>query len=44
MKIFDCKTNHMTNPLGFYLGTPRVSWKVSDTEGKSQKNARIYVS
>lgn len=44
MKIYDAKVNHMENPLGFRLTRAVFSWKVAETEGKSQIWARIRVA
>ncbi len=44
MKIIDCKTNHLTNPLGFHLGQTVFSYKVADSRGKFQTDARIMVA
>ena len=43
MKIIRCKTNRMTDPIGFELGTPRLSWVVEESRGKKQRWARITV-
>lgn len=44
MKITNCKTNHLTNPLGYEIDTPTFSYVVEDAEGKFQKEARILIS
>lgn len=44
MKITDVKINGLNNPLGYEISHPRVSWKVRESEGKHQVNARIEVS
>lgn len=44
MRIVNLKTNHMNNPLGFELGTVRLSWQVAESVGKQQKSAQIQVS
>lgn len=44
MKIYDCKVNHLTNPLGYLMNRTVFSWKVKDALGKRQKEARIKVS
>ena len=41
-KIYAAKTNHITNPLGFYMEQIVFSWKVKECKGKKQKNARIF--
>lgn len=42
-KIYAAKTNHITNPVGFYMEQIVFSWKVKECEGKKQKNARILL-
>ena len=42
-KIYAAKTNHITNPVGFYMEQIVFSWKVKECEGKKQKNARILI-
>lgn len=44
MKIINLKTNHMRNPLGFELGTVRLSWQVIESVGKQPKSAQIEVA
>lgn len=44
MIITHLKTNRITNPLGFELGTPRVSYVVSETTASKQVAAQIQVS
>lgn len=44
MKIYDMKVNHLRNPLGFRMERTVFSWKVSEAEGKRQKEARILVA
>ncbi len=44
MQIFDCKVNHLVNPLGYRIEQPVFSWKVKEAIGKKQKAARILVS
>ena len=43
-QIYAAKTNHIINPIGFYMNQIVFSWKVKDCTGKEQKNARILVS
>lgn len=43
MKIYDCKVNHLVNPLGYTLERPSFSWKVSDPAGSRQTAARIRI-
>ena len=40
-KIYAAKTNHITNPLGFYLKPLVFSWKVKGGRGQEQKHARM---
>lgn len=44
MQIYDCKVNHLTNPLGFRMTRTVFSWKVKDAIGKQQAEARIQVA
>jgi alpha-L-rhamnosidase len=44
MKIKNLKTNRITNPLGFDLGKPRLSFVVYDTTAKTQLAAQIQVA
>ena len=44
MKIYNCEVNHLTNPLGFQMEKTVFSWKVAETTGKCQKDARILVA
>lgn len=44
MKIYDCKVNHLTNPLGFRMIRTVFSWKVKEAQGKKQTEARIQVA
>lgn len=44
MKIKNLKTNRITNPLGFDLGKPRLSYVAYDTTAKKQTAAQIQVS
>ena len=44
MRIYSMMTNRLTNPLGFDLGTPRLCWKIDDTEGRHQSKARVRVA
>lgn len=41
MKITGMKTNHLTNPLGYEIKTPRVSFRVEDTQAKNAEAVRI---
>ena len=44
MKITDCKINHLSNPLGYELSAPRVSWHVEESTGSAPLWARLVVS
>lgn len=44
MKIIDCRTNHLENPIGYQMDKPVFSWKVEEAKGKIQASARILVS
>jgi len=44
MKIVQLKTNHVTNPLGYMMTKPVLSYKVIDSKGTKQTYARIKVS
>ncbi|MBQ7916788.1 MAG: family 78 glycoside hydrolase catalytic domain [Firmicutes bacterium] len=44
MKITSLKTNHLVNPLGYTLGTPRISYIVEETTAKKQTAARVTVA
>ncbi len=44
MKIENVKINGITNPIGYALGTPVVSWRVSGCLGGYQAYVRIDVS
>ena len=44
MKITNLKTNRISNPLGFYLGIPSLSWIVEDTPDIVQKAAQVRVA
>lgn len=43
MEIYQCKVNHLENPLGFKLNRTVFSWKVKNTVGKMQNSARIQI-
>ncbi|MCD8040121.1 MAG: glycoside hydrolase family 78 protein [Clostridia bacterium] len=43
MKITNCKTNHMTNPMGYTLNGVNLSWNVEDCSGKNLASARVTV-
>ena len=44
MKIIRCRTNHMKNPLGFWVEQPVISWAVTETGDKRQEAARVAVA
>lgn len=44
MRITECKTNHLVNPLGYMMGKPVFSYVVSESRGKKQEAARIVVA
>jgi alpha-L-rhamnosidase len=44
MKIINLKTNHITNPLGFDLGRPSLSFITCDTTASKQAAAQIQVA
>jgi alpha-L-rhamnosidase len=44
MNILTCKTNHITNPLGFAMRKPVVSWIADSDVSKKQTAARILTA
>lgn len=44
MVISDVRINGIENPVGFYLDSVQVSWKVTHTKSKKQTNVVIQVS
>lgn len=44
MKITNCKTNHLVNPIGFNMESIRLSYNVEEAIGRKQKAARIVVA
>lgn len=44
MQIAETKINGINNPTGFVFKDVKCSWKVTDTESKYQRNAKIVVS
>ena len=44
MKIFNCKTNHLTSPLGFAMDSATVSWVTESDISQRQTKARILVA
>ena len=43
MRIANCKVNHLTAPLGYWMEKPVFSWQVEEAEGKAQTKARLVV-
>ena len=44
MKITSLKTNHLVNPLGYWLQRPSISYIVEETEAKRQAGAQVTVA
>ncbi|MBQ7370761.1 MAG: family 78 glycoside hydrolase catalytic domain [Blautia sp.] len=44
MRIKHLKVNHLTNPLGYDLANPAISYVVSEAKGTRQVSARVQVS
>jgi len=44
MQIIRCKTNHLTNPIGFDMSHTVFTWVTHETVSKQQLSARIIVS
>jgi len=44
MRITECKTNHMVNPMGYKMDAPIFSYKVEGAKGEFQAEARIRIS
>ncbi|MBR2651087.1 MAG: family 78 glycoside hydrolase catalytic domain, partial [Clostridia bacterium] len=44
MKIFNCKTNHLVEPLGFAMESVTVSWVTESDASTKQINARVLVA
>ncbi len=44
MKIFNCKVNHLSTPLGFAMDSVSVSWVTESEISKKQTRARILVA
>ena len=44
MKIFNCKTNHITEPLGFAMDCVTVSWMAESSISQRQTKARVLVA
>lgn len=43
MRITNCKVNHLTDPLGYWMEKPVFSWQVEEASGKEQTKARLIV-
>lgn len=43
MRLYAIKINGLTNPIGYDLNPPVVSWKVRDAAGKTQKQVTVQV-
>ena len=44
LKIERLKVNHISNPVGYAIDRPVLSWVVSESAGTSQKAARIRMA
>ena len=44
MTVYALKINGLSNPIGYLLETPVLSWKIRDAIGKTQTNAKIEVA
>jgi alpha-L-rhamnosidase len=44
MNIFNCKTNHITSPLGFAMDYATVSWTTESNLSQKQTKARVVVA
>ena len=44
MKITGLKTNHITNPLGYDITSPVLTFVVEESTGKKLQAARIRIS
>ncbi len=44
MKLEHLKINHLTNPLGYDLANPTISYVVTEAAGKRQVSAQVQVS
>ncbi|GKX65764.1 alpha-L-rhamnosidase [Inconstantimicrobium mannanitabidum] len=44
MRVIKLKTNHITNPLGFDLGQPSISFVTIETDAKKQEAAQVIVA
>ncbi len=44
MKITNLKTNHITNPIGYDISSPTLSFVIAESTGKKLQAARIRIS
>ena len=44
MRIYNCKTNHIVNPIGFAMDHATVSWITESDISKEQVRAQIIVA
>ena len=44
MRIINCKLNHLTNPVGYDLANPAISYVVVDAKGTRQISSRVWVA
>ena len=44
MRIYNCKTNHIVNPIGFFMKYATVSWVTESAASKEQVRAQITVA
>ena len=44
MKITACKVNHLSDPCGFELSSPRISWNVEESNGSGPVWSRVVVA
>lgn len=44
MKISNMQCNRITNPLGFFLGKPRLSWIIETQKAKKQLACVVQVA
>lgn len=44
MTVYALRINGLSNPIGYLLETPVLSWKIRDSIGKSQADAKIEVA
>ena len=44
MRINNLKTNHLTNPIGFHMDKPVLTWTVAESTGHKQESVQIKIS